>query len=1323
MGRLPVSSPELVHLHVHSEFSMLDGAIRLNGLIEHVRQLGMPAVALTDHDNMHGAVRFYRACKAAEVKPILGCEMSFTPGDRTRPEDRHHHHLVLLAASQEGYLNLARLVSRGWVEGAGRPRIDFDLLREHHEGVVGLSACMGGYVAQEILLKGEAAGRAALGKMKECFGPEHFFVELQDHGFPEQGPLNEILVELAKELSLPVVATNDCHYLGKEQARPQLVLQCIGAGRPLPEMERAHHGSDRMYLTSPEEMAHTFRHLPEALTNTMRVAEMCAGSCDPLSKPKLPSFGVPNGMSEESFLRTIAEKGLHARFEELEKLGFSLDHAAYNDRLALELGIIAGMGFPGYFLIVQDFINWAKKNGVPVGPGRGSGAGSLVAYSLRITDLDPIHHGLLFERFLNPERVSMPDFDVDFCMDNRDKVIDYVRGKYGETSVGQIATFHQLKSKSVVRDVGRVMGMAAADAGRIASLIPEPVQGKTVPIKKALEEEPRLKASYDEDSGVRDLLDTAMDLENLNRHAGMHAAGVVISEGPLWDHVPVFCPEPSVYVTQYDKDDVEAAGLVKFDFLGLKTLTVLDIAVSLIDKRPDRQGKPFDLNAIPMNDKATFALLQSGETTNVFQLESSGMQGLFRQLKPDCFEDIVAAVALYRPGPLGTGMVEDFVQRKHGRIKVEYPHPCWRILEDTYGVIVYQEQVMQIARVMAGYTLGGADLLRRAMGKKKESEMAKQRTIFVDGSVENGHSAEQAGAIFDLVAHFAGYGFNKSHSAAYALITYQTAYLKTHYPVEFVSATLTADKDKTDKVVRTVAEARSMGITVLPPDVNESEIDFTVVYDPAKHDPKKLRRDRPMSLGGKLRDPMRPKIRFGLGGVKGIGGSALEAIFEARSQTPDGEASPDGSQQPFRDVYDFTSRVDSRRVNKGVAEALVQCGAFDTVHDAAGGIHRAQAHAAIEAAIERGKKASADRESGQTSLFGLLEPAPAGETENVGTGSFPNVEPWDLRELLAREKTTLGFYVSGHPLERYSSELSRFCDATTASLSGRGEGSRVTIGGSVEGYRERPTKSGGKMAFFHLEDANGRVEVIVRTGALEQSREALAAGDPILLTADVKFERDRQASDEAPADAKLLLIEVAPLAASLRARTKAVRLRFTAERTDRGKLAALKKTLEANPGPCPVSLENRQLRALDRVGGRDRPERRALRSVPELTRAPLRRKSLRAALRRPEAAAAGVRPRFGETEIGIGGPSSRLGLPCHTTRHAGPHRAVRWVEVRRPASEGRARRRVCWGARCGWPCLSFSTTASRWRPPGLPRRGEGLEPPALGRRSCRASTA
>ncbi|MGF1467898.1 MAG: DNA polymerase III subunit alpha [Sandaracinaceae bacterium] len=1164
-----MSQTEFAHLHVHSEFSMLDGAIRLDELARSVADAGMGAVALTDHDNMHGAVRFVRACDKAGIKPILGCEVHFTPGDRTDPQNRRQHHLVLLASSQEGYRNLVRLVSKGWVESAGRPRIDMDVLRAHHAGVVGLSGCMGGYVAQEVLLKGPAAGREALGRLGECFDPGYLFVELQDHGLPEQGPLNRILAEQATALDLPIVASNDCHYLLKAQARPQLALQCIAAGRTLTELERAHHGSDRMYLRSPEEMAHTFSGLPEAVRNTLVVAEMCAGQANPLADAQLPRFALPEGTDEATYLRSLAHEGLQARARELARLGRTVDLDAYRARLDEELHIIESMGFPGYFLIVQDFINWAKQDGIPVGPGRGSGAGSLVAYSLRITDLDPIHHGLLFERFLNPERVSMPDFDIDFCQERRDRVLDYVRHKYGHDSVGQIATFHQLKSRSVVRDVGRVMGMTAADAGRIATLIPEPVQGKTVPIQKALEQEPRLKAVHDEDPGIRELLQTAMSLENLNRHAGMHAAGVVISEGPLWDHVPVFCPEPGLYVTQYDKDDVEAAGLVKFDFLGLKTLTVIDIAVKLVDRRPDR-SEPFDISAIPMDDAATFALLQSGETTNVFQLESSGMQQLFKQLKPDSFEDIVAAVALYRPGPLGTGMVEDFIQRKHGRVPVEYPHPSLEaVLKDTYGVIVYQEQVMRIAREMAGYTLGGADILRRAMGKKKEKEMAAQRVVFIEGAQTNGHSAAEAGRIFDLLAHFAGYGFNKSHSAAYALLTYQTAYLKAHYPVEFVCATLTSDREKTEKVVRTVAEARSMGVTVLPPDVNESAIDFTVVYDEADG-VKAGRPGRPVSLRGKLRDPAGPKIRFGLGGVKGIGEAALEAIFEARETAQGGRE--ERTQQPFTELYDFAARVDPKRVNKGVAEALVQCGAFDAAHTALG-VHRAQAHAAISAALERGRKITAERESGQTSLFGLLAPEQRSEAERLGGGSFPAVEPWDLKELLAREKATLGFYVSGHPLERYGSELKRFCDCTTAGLGRRREGSKVTIGGSVEGYRERNTKNGGRMGFFHLEDGEGRVEVIVRSGVLEGARDVLSAGDPVLLTADVKFERDYRSADEGPTHAKLVLLDAAPLARELMTRTRAIRLRLQVDRTRPSQLQALKQTLEDNPGTCPVTLE------------------------------------------------------------------------------------------------------------------------------------------------------
>ncbi len=1168
-------TPEFVHLHVHSEFSMLDGAIRIPRLVEQVSEMGMPAVALTDNGNMFGAVQLVRACKSRAVKPILGCEVNFTSGDRRDLQNREHAHLLLLASSQEGYQNLVRLVSAGWVEGMSaddQPRIDFDLLRRYRKGVVGLSACMGGFLAQEILNKGPEVGRDALAALRDSFDPGFFFVELQDHGFPENRPLNGVLMKLAKDFTLPLVATNDCHYLRRQAAHAQLVLQCIGAGRSVREMEAVHHHSSELYLKTPEQMHNLFAHAPEAVKNTLLVAEMCAGSATPLAKPRLPRFEVPGGATEEDYLRALSVAGLGRRMVEMRDRGETFDDNLYHGRLELELDVILKMGFAGYFLIVQDFINWAKDNGVPVGPGRGSGAGSLVAWALRITDLNPITHGLLFERFLNPERVSMPDFDIDFCMDQRDRVIQYVREKYGAESVGQIATFHQLKSRSVVRDVGRVMGMTPGEAGLIATMIPEPVQGKSIAIQDALEREPRLKTAYEQDRQARDLLDTAQELENLTRHAGMHAAGIVISEGQIWDHVPVFCPEKGVYVTQYHKDDVEAAGLVKFDFLGLRTLTVIDIATRLIDKRPDHQGTPFKIEEISMDDPATFALLQSGETTNVFQVESSGMQSLFKQLRPDRFDDIVAAVALYRPGPMGAAMDKDFVHRKHGRNEVVYPDPCLEeILSETRGVIVYQEQVMQIAQTMAGYSLGGADLLRRAMGKKKASEMEKQKTVFVEGAVARGHTQEKAEEVFDLMAYFAGYGFNKSHSAAYALITYQTAYLKSHYPVEFTCATLTADKEKIDKVVRTVAEARTMGITVLPPDVNESEIEFTVVYNPEDAENVARLRHRPVCYDGEVHDPMGPKVRFGLGAIKGVGTAALDAILEARKAEAEEDEGP--AERPFVDLFDFCARVDLRRVNKSVIEALVQCGAFDTVHDAID-VHRAQAFVAIEQAIERGKRIQAERSSGQESLFGLMGEGDEAQTYEHPGGSFPVLDSWDSRDQLAREKATLGFYVSGHPLDRYQSELLRFCDATTETVAELKGSRQITVGGTVEGYRERRTKMGNTMAFFHIEDALGRVEVIVRPKPLEKAgiRQALQSGQPILLTGRVKHEQDRNV-ESAAMEPKILLEDVSLLSDALQERTTSITVKLAVDTIDRSKLDSLRSMLEQFPGPCPVSLE------------------------------------------------------------------------------------------------------------------------------------------------------
>jgi DNA polymerase-3 subunit alpha len=1213
---------QFVHLHVHSQYSMLDSALRLDGMVERAKALRMPALALTDHGNMFGAVQFHKACKDAGIRPILGCEVNLCRDHRA---DRDHvsqgnqasHHLVLLARDQAGYRNLVRVVSLGWVEGLsqGKPRIDFEQLRAHSKGLVGTSACMGGWLAQQVLQKGEQAGREAMATLRDCFEPDSFFVELQDHGFVEQKPLNQVLVSLARELELPLLASNDCHYLERQHARAQMVLQCISARVAVQDMERSHHGSEELYFKSADEMAAVFHELPEAIENSLKIAEMCGGGADPCGKPMLPSFQVPHGMDEPGYFRELARKGLHERFGELSLVGKHVDQTAYRAQLEMECDVISKMGFAGYFLIVQDFINWAKRQGIPVGPGRGSGAGSIAAYAMRITDLDPIAYGLLFERFMNPERVSMPDFDVDFCMDRRDAVIDYVRQKYGASSVGQIATFHLLKSRSVVRDVGRVMGMTPQDAGRIATLVPEPVQGKNVPIAEALKQEKRLKAAYDDDGQVRELLDTAMSLENLNRHAGMHAAGVVISAGPLWDHVPVFCPEPGLYVTQYHKDDVEAAGLIKFDFLGLKTLTTLQIAVELINKRPDRKDDPFYLERIGIDDAATYMLLQSGETTNVFQLESSGMQALIKRLKPDCFEDIIALCALYRPGPLGSGMVDDYVEGKHGRKKVEYPHPCLqKILKDTFGVMVYQEQVMQAAREMAGYSLGGADLLRRAMGKKKPEEMAKQKLTFIDGARKNGHSSEDAERVFELMSYFSGYGFNKSHSAAYALIAYQCAYLKAHYPVEFLCATMTADKDKIDKVVRTVAEARDMGITVLPPDVNESDIGFTVVYGESRDSPPRaaeplgappqaglaaLAREsvakprtgesvaaplarkgasaapppgRPVALGGKLLDPMQPRIRFGLGGVKGIGGAALEAILDSRAVRA--EEASSGDKQPFEDLFDFASRIDLRRVNKGVVEALVQCGAMDSMHEPAG-VNRARAFAAIDAAIERGKNASADRASGQTDLFGMLSAREPQSQQISAPSAFPQAASWERKVLLKREKATLGFYLSGHPLDGYREELKRFCNGNTASVANLKDGTQVTIGGVIEDLRVRPTRAGGKVGFFQLEDPYGRVEVIVREKALEAHREILSGDLPVLLTGVVREERDQVQDADAtqPAEVKILLDQIAPLVDSFRSRTRSVRVRMQVDRVDKQKLVELRRTLEDFPGACPVTLQ------------------------------------------------------------------------------------------------------------------------------------------------------
>ncbi|HEY1695660.1 MAG TPA: DNA polymerase III subunit alpha [Polyangiaceae bacterium] len=1145
-------SAEFVHLHVHSQYSLLDGALKVKDLVKRVAAGGMKAVAVTDHGNMFGAITLYKAAKDAKVQAILGCELEVVG------RGGHAVHLPTLAATNEGYQNLVWLVSRAHVSGAPLPLED---IAAHAKGLLVTTGCMGGLVPQAILEEGEGKGREALAALREALEPESLYVELQDHGLPEQAVVNEILVRLAGELAIPLVATNDVHYPERSDAEAHLYLSCIKSGRSYEEAKERHHGSSEMYLKSPGEMAQLFAAHPDAVKNTLAIAERCNLKLK-LGEPMLPSFVVPEGYDTEGYFRHVAREGLVRRLEEMAAAGKHVDREAYTKRLETELDVIAKMKFPGYFLIVWDFIRHAKENGIPVGPGRGSGAGSIVAYSMRITDLDPIPYNLLFERFLNPERISMPDFDVDFCMDKRDQVIAYVQKKYGETSVGQIATFAELKSKSVVKDVARCIGITPVEAQQIANLIPRKTPAETYTIAEALGIEPKLKSQYDNDPRIKELLDQGQKLEGLTRHAGKHAAGIVISEGPLWDHVPVFRDEKSgALVTQYYMSDVEAAGLVKFDFLGLKTLTVLDIAVRLVNARPDfqREGKKLDLARLPMDDALTYKLLGSGETKGVFQLESDGMQRLFVGLKADSFEDIVAAVALYRPGPMGAGMHEDFVKRKHGLAPITSLHPLIdEIVKPTYGVIVYQEQVMQIAQKLAGYTLGGADLLRRAMGKKKPEEMAKQKGTFVEGSLKNGVAQEEAERIFGLLEYFAGYGFNKSHSAAYALITYQTAWLKAHYPVELLCAILTSDKDRIDKVVRTIADARSMGMTVLPPDVNESDTDFKVVY--ARADGTKVRRT------DRIKDPLGPQIRFGLGAVRGLGGAALEAVFEARQ---------DGA---FRDLFDLAARVDAKRVNKAVLEALVQCGAFDASLQERG-VSRARAFASIDVALERSRAATRDREAGQTNLFGLFDAAPQAAGAAPSAGDYQASEPWDRRELLVRERQSLGFYVSGHPLERYvkgEAGLAKIGAEPIATCAAMQDWAVVKVAGMVEGYRERVFKDGGgKIAFFELEDLTGRVNVKVRGREIDQYATVLTSGDPVLVEGKVSFPQrgeDEPEEPDAPREPTILLNAVRPLSDAVRADTRSIAIRLRAERTRPADLTSLARVLGGAKGSCPVAL-------------------------------------------------------------------------------------------------------------------------------------------------------
>ncbi len=1131
---------EFSHLHLHTQYSLLDGAIRVDDLFRRVGELGMDTVAVTDHGNMFGAVDLYKASKKHGTKLIFGCETYVAATDRKDKTNRRSYHLVLLAKNKVGFKNLQYLNSMGYLEGFYyNPRIDKELLRKHSEGLIGMSACLGGEVAQTLLKRGIKEAEEAAKEYKDIFAPGDFYLEMMHNGVAEQGQLNEELRSMGPRLGIPLVVTNDCHYVERSDAKAHDILMCIQTGKTVSDENRLKHESSEFFIKSPAEMVSPFHDVPEALENTVKIAEQCNVELD-LGNPKLPSFKVPEGYDLNRYLAKMVDEGMEQRFREKTSRGESFDVDEYRERIKFELDIIIGMEFPGYFLIVWDFIRWAKEQKIPVGPGRGSGAGSIVAYALRITDIDPLVFKLLFERFLNPERVSMPDFDVDFCMNRREEVIHYVQNKYGRNHVGQIATFHQLKARGVVRDIARVMEMPYAEADKLAKLIPEAVAGKTPPVREAIEKEPALKNLYETDDRVRELLDIAANLEGLNRHAGMHAAGVVIGDEPLWEYVPCFRGKNGEIVTQYNMNDVEQAGLVKFDFLGLKTLTVIDTAIKIINEQREAAGEElFDIDLISMEDSSVYDMIGRGDTTGVFQLESSGFREILKKLKPSNIEDIVAAVALYRPGPLEGGMVDDFIERKHGRQKIVYLHPALKdVLADTYGVIVYQEQVMQIAQIIAGYSLGAADLLRRAMGKKKAEVMVEQKVLFVKGAAENTKitvEKKTAEALFDLMAFFAGYGFNRSHSAAYGWVTYQTAFLKKHYPHEFMAGLMSCDQDNTDNIVKFIAEAKAMHLKVARPDILESQQDFTVV--PA----------------AKVEDKV---IRFGLGAVKGVGSGAVESIL--RSRTEDG---------PFESIFDFCERVDSQKCNRRVIEALVKAGGYDGIPKGAEPISRARSFAAIEIAMERGSQAQRDRRSGQTSLFGMLEPektsGPADE------GKYPEVKDWGDRERLAFEKESLGFYISGHPLDRFAGDLKRYATATAQDfLEGRKTPGEHAVGGVVSAYRERPTRRGdGKLAFFQLEDAGGQLEVIVFPKTFEKVRETLVSDEPILCKGTVK--------DEGEGDNhafKLFLEEATPLADLRQSKTTRVVIRMDVTSISEAEIEALRDILVASSGKCTTVL-------------------------------------------------------------------------------------------------------------------------------------------------------
>ncbi|MBF0451234.1 MAG: DNA polymerase III subunit alpha [Candidatus Magnetomorum sp.] len=1103
-----------IHLHVHTEYSLLDGAIRLNSLIDKALEFEMDAVAITDHGTMFGTLEFYEKAKKAGIKPIIGCECYVAPrtiNDRSPQDKSGMRHLVLLAENYEGYQNLCQLASIGQTQGFYyKPRVDKDMLQKFHKGLIAMSACLHGEIPYMLLNNQTDAAYEKARWYIDLFGENHFFLEVQDNGIVEQEKVNQALLEMHHQLSIPLVATNDCHYLSSKDTHAHDILLCIQTSKTLNESNRLKFNTDQLYFKSPDEMVASFKNYPNAIENTRAIAERCNIEFD-MSTYHFPVFDTGPDKTPDNVLDEMARQGLARILPQLRKENPVLDEALYQKRLETELNVIKDMGFPGYFLVVSDFIKWAKNNGVPVGPGRGSAAGSLVAYALEITNLDPLKYDLIFERFLNPARKSMPDIDVDFCIEGREKVFKYVVEKYGGGDyVAQIITFGSLKTRAVIRDVGRVLEIPLHEVDMIAKLIPERIGIK---LKSALKEEPRLKQLIDDNPLYAELIDVCKVLEGLPRHASTHAAGVVIGDQPLVTYLPLFKGKNDEIVTQFDMKCVEKIGLVKFDFLGLRNLTVIDQALRFIEE----QGKPRpDLDQLDLGDDKTFKLIQRGDTTGVFQLESSGMKELMIRLKPECFDDIIALVALYRPGPLDSGMVDDFVDRKHGLKKVEYPFPQLEdILNDTYGVIVYQEQVMRISSVLANYSMSEADDLRKAMGKKIPELLAKHRKRFMDGSQENQLNQEKAKHIFDLMEMFGGYGFNKSHSAAYALIAYQTAWLKAHYPVEFIASLLTSEMSNTDSVLKFITECRNHKIIIQPPDINESQHQFIV------------------------RDG---QIRFGLMAIKSVGEGAIDAIIEARKK------------ERFVSLFDFCERVDLRRVNKRVVENLIKCGAFSSTN-----AKRSQMMESLEQAMDFGQKSQRDRNSGQLSLFG-------GKKAKINYPVLKQMDEWDESVLLAYEKESLGFFITGHPLDKYKDLIEQFSDTNAETLSEKSHGTAIRIAGAIASTKTIRTKKGDQMAFLGLEDETGSFETVVFSDLYLKYSHLFEQDRPLIIQGEV------QKNEKA---VKIIADSIVPLEAAEDTWAAGVHINVDLTRLNTSMLTELHERIKEYHGPCKSFLHLR----------------------------------------------------------------------------------------------------------------------------------------------------